>query len=189
VKELPDDEWLLQRHFVAAITSTCLYAGQTTKAYRNSIVKLGNSPHGQSFIRLPKACFYSNTDEYDKVSLGGTELHNTSPPSIHLVAAALAQQHHETSNGTGKSGDLILTTIGTQADIEPLEDGEDAFAVDVEFPENDYSELPKTVHITVPSSSSSSSQNLQDATLKTFVRFTDVLSDQRFDSVVSCFCM
>ena len=186
MKELPDDEWLLQRHFVAAITSTCLHGGQTTKAYRNSIVKLGNSPHGQSFIRLPKASFFSSADDLDKVSMIGVEPNNTSP-SISLVAAALSEQEHKTNNGTGEETDLILATRETPVYIEPLKDSEDDFVIDIEFLETDNSELPKSVQITAPNSSSSSSHYNQDTTLKIFIRrFAKVLSDQRY-RYIDCF--
>ncbi|MCO5555305.1 hypothetical protein L7F22_008850 [Adiantum nelumboides] len=92
VQELPDNEWLLQRHFVAALTSEGLY-GRSSKGMRNSVVKLGNSPHGRSFIRLPRVSLGSgNLNDIERFPSG--KMHKV-PPSTELVAAALSQQEKD----------------------------------------------------------------------------------------------
>lgn len=180
VKELPDDEWLLQRHFVAAVTSVGHHGGQSSKGYRSTVVKLGSSPHGRSFIRLPRVSMGSiNSNELEKVASGAE---CKSSPSTDLVAAALDQQENEASkDGISQENG---TSAGSQAFMDVPRQSEDDCAIEVDFLETGNSldsEFPKRIEITVPSSFHTAANHRPDSSLTKFIRrFSKTLIEQRY---------
>ncbi|KAH7306426.1 hypothetical protein KP509_22G011100 [Ceratopteris richardii] len=94
VQDLPDNEWLLQRHFISILSSEGQY-GKSSKVYRSNVMKLGSSPYGRSFIRLPEVSLGSMiTDDTEKFSFGVVRM---ATPSVELVAAALSQEERDLS--------------------------------------------------------------------------------------------
>lgn len=95
MQELPDDEWLLQSHFVALLTSEGIH-GKSSKGFRSNVVKLGSSPHGRTFIRLPRVPMSSmNLNDLEKFP---PRAGHKGAPSTELVAAALSRQEIEVTS-------------------------------------------------------------------------------------------
>lgn len=184
VQCLPDDEWLLQRHFIAVLTSVGLRGGQASKGHKNAFLKSGSSPQVLPFIPVPKGSSISST-----LPAKASMAENRSSPTFGFVATALAQLDSEDERVREDQNNAteLMTSCNHQDFVnESSGSGKDHLTIAVDFLETANQphdrEFPEHILITIPGpvSASNSHHRMDPAYANAFRRFSKSLIEQRY---------